>query len=117
VFALRTEKGEFGGREHYHFLMSGLPDNAINNKLCMSIMKTWEKLGGGMARVRIYESRLHGGSYILKCLGEDVYESDKFVQLDVGRSLQLSKSCYKIAASLYRRTHSRATTRKKEACF
>jgi hypothetical protein len=46
-------------------------------------MDQWEKIGGGMARVHEFDSRLNGVGYVLKCLGEapdagDVYESAKF---------------------------------------
>jgi hypothetical protein len=43
----------------------------------------WEKLGGGMARVRKYDSRRQGLEYTLKCLnatngGANLYEVGKF---------------------------------------
>ena len=49
----------------------------------MSIKAQWEKLGGGMARVRKYDSRKQGLEYTLKCLsvtngGANLYEVGKF---------------------------------------
>jgi hypothetical protein len=49
----------------------------------MSIKAQWEVLGGGMARVREYDSRKQGLAYTLKCLnvtngGANLYEVGKF---------------------------------------
>ena len=49
----------------------------------MSIKAQWEVLGGGMARVRKYDSRKQGLEYTLKCLhitsaGANLYEMGKF---------------------------------------
>ena len=49
----------------------------------MSIKAQWEKLGGGMARVREYDSSQQGLEYTLKCLnvtngGANLYEVGKF---------------------------------------
>jgi hypothetical protein len=49
------------------------------------VMDKWEKLGGGMARIHVFDSRLNAGSYILKRNGfklsavdlGDAYESAK----------------------------------------
>jgi len=103
LWCLRMEKGEIGGRKHFHCLISGLPEGSVNVATCFSIMRQWERFGGGMARVRIYNPALHGGEYILKCLGSgaDVYESAKFGE--VGRDLMLSKSVRRVALSSKRR--------------
>ena len=49
----------------------------------MSIKAQWERLGGGMARVRKYDSSEQGLEYLLKCLnyqnaGANLYEVGKF---------------------------------------
>ena len=49
----------------------------------MSMKAQWEKLGGGMARVRKYDSRKQGLEYTVKCLnltnrGANLYEVKKF---------------------------------------
>jgi len=83
VWALRQESGEIGGRLHFHFLIAGLPLYAVQVATCMSLKAQWEKLGGGMARVREYDSREQGLEYMLKCLsvpngGANLYEVGKF---------------------------------------
>lgn len=80
VWALRQESGEISGRLHFHFLIAGLPSFAVQDATSMSIKAQWERIGGGMARVRKYESREQGLEYILKCLnaGANLYEVTKF---------------------------------------
>jgi hypothetical protein len=80
VWALRQEHGEITGRLHFHFLIAGLPPFAVQVATCMSIKAQWEKLGGGMARVREFDSREQGLEYLLKCLnaGANLYEVTKF---------------------------------------
>ena len=83
VWALRQESGEISGRLHFHFLIAGLPLYAVQDATAMSIKAQWEKLGGGMARVREYDSRKQGLEYTLKCLnvtngGANLYEVGKF---------------------------------------
>jgi hypothetical protein len=60
-----------------------LPLYAVQVATCMSVKAQWEKLGGGMARVREYDSRKQGLEYTLKCLnvtngGANLYEVGKF---------------------------------------
>jgi hypothetical protein len=80
VWALRQEHGEITGRLHFHFLIAGLPPYAVQVATCMSIKAQWERIGGGMARVREYDSREQGLEYLLKCLnaGANLYEVTKF---------------------------------------
>jgi hypothetical protein len=58
----------------------------VNQTTCFWLRDKWEKLGGGMARIHVFNSRLDTGWYILKrcefssnavALG-DAYESAKF---------------------------------------
>lgn len=91
--ALSPENGEIGGRFHYHYLLAGLPRQGINIASCFAQMSHWEQMGGGMARVYLFDPSLNGIGYITKCLGEksDVaglcYETAK-----MGASLQLRLS-------------------------
>jgi len=81
LWALRQEAGEIGGRTHFHALIGGLPPHAVNERTCFSVMAAWERLGGGMARCRVFDRTRNGPGYILKCLqdsGADAYESAKF---------------------------------------
>ncbi len=77
----REELGEHLGRRHYHFLLTGLPARAANLSTCFFLMHAWEKIGGGMARVRLYDQGQDGLEYITKCLsGQDAYETSKFAE-------------------------------------
>lgn len=106
IWCLRIEKGEVGGRIHFHFLMAGLPSSAVKVSTCFSMMRQWNRKRGGFARVSVFDPILNGGDYILKNLeytdGGKMYETAKFNSED--SSLILSKSCYRIAASSKRRT-------------
>lgn len=80
-WCLRQEDGETNGRRHFHYLLGGLPRRAVTKSTCFATMANWECLGGGMARVRIFNPALNGVGYITDCLGmagADVYESAKF---------------------------------------
>jgi len=77
----REELGEHLGRRHYHFLLTGLPARAVNISTCFFLMHAWEKIGGGMARVRLYDQGQDGLAYLTKCLyGGDAYETSKFAE-------------------------------------
>jgi hypothetical protein len=82
LWALRQEAGEVGGRLHFHFLFAGVPPKAVQVATCMSIKAQWERIGGGMARVREFDPGQPGLGYILKCLcvraGANLYEVGKF---------------------------------------
>jgi len=66
----RSELGEATGRVHFHLLLSGLDTKRVNRTECFWQQDAWEKLGGGIARIRTYEAVLDGVSYVLKGLGE-----------------------------------------------
>lgn len=83
IWVARQEKGEQTGRLHYHVLIASLPRNRVNERTCLLLKNTWEKFGGGMARIRLFDHELDGVGYILKegskqMNGADVYESSKF---------------------------------------
>jgi len=93
LWCLRQEEGESTGRRHFHYLLGGLPEKAVSMATCFAQMADWEKLGGGMARVRLFDPALSGVGYVTKCLGmsgADAYESSKFDARSSG--LMLSKS-------------------------
>jgi hypothetical protein len=100
IWCLRTERGEATGRIHHHALIAGFPQHARTKATCFSFMKIWEQLGGGMARVSLYSTRLDGVGYVLKgCdeeyrrAGGDFYEMRKFG----GRcDVMLSKSIFSV---------------------
>jgi hypothetical protein len=69
LWVLRLEEGEITRRRHFHLLIGGLPQWSVKRRSCFALMRTWEGLGGGMARMRIYDPRLAGESYLKKGLG------------------------------------------------
>jgi len=94
-WVLRGELGESSGRHHYHLLIAGLDLGRVNRSECFAQMNLWESLGGGMARVRVFNPRLPGVEYTLKGLeqapanvGANAYELSKFDDSSVaGREL------------------------------
>ena len=84
LWCLRQETGEQFGRRHFHYFLAGARGALVNQSTCFWLMDRWEKLGGGMARVHVFDSGLNAGSYILKRNGftgvdlGDSYESAKF---------------------------------------
>ncbi len=68
LWCLRRETGEKTGRWHLHAVIAGLPPSA-GPRNCLALMSQWESLGGGIARVSVYNSSLDGLDYILKGSG------------------------------------------------
>ena len=68
LWCLRRERGESTGRLHQHAVIAGLPPSA-GARNCLALMSQWERLGGGIARVSVYNSSLDGLDYILKGSG------------------------------------------------
>lgn len=97
LWCRRTELGELGGRLHFHCLIGRLPKQRVHPGLCFQLMRRWEGVGGGFARVRVFDSELEGPEYLLKALsGSDAYESAKTVG---GRSdLMLSRSLLEVVS-------------------
>lgn len=102
-FLIREEFGEATDRLHWHALISGLPKGIVSQNTCMFVMGFWEGFGGGMARVRVYDSTGQGAAeYMTDGLegivkdggGANRYEVAKF-GLDDSLMLILSKSLIK----------------------
>ena len=111
LWVLRLERGDLLGRLHFHFLISGLPEQGISMGNRFAMRALWKRIGGGVSRVDLYDSRLHGLPYIaglLNCSASDIgssgamaYESAKF---GAARSvLMLSKSVLKVIKANRRR--------------
>jgi len=92
IWCLRQELGEATGRKHFHYLFGGLPQSAITQSTCFAQMAMWERLGGGMARVRVYDGAQNGVSYIAKCLGSEAKDSYEFSKFASSSDLMLSKA-------------------------
>lgn len=96
-WCLRQEQGETNGRRHFHVLLGGLPEQAVQIQTCFALMAQWEAAGGGMARYRLFNPGLDGVGYVTKCLGmsgADTYESAKFGSKSSG--LMLSHGAEKL---------------------
>lgn len=86
-FVIREEFGEHTNRLHWHALVSGLKPSLVRPTTCLFMMGYWEGIGGGMARVRVYDAAQDGASYLTKGLegkgdwttsGANAYEVGKF---------------------------------------
>jgi hypothetical protein len=75
MWVLRREHGEATGRYHFHALLAGLPPHVVHQGTCLATMKIWERVGGGMARVTVYNPSLDGVDYILKEGDEQIRSS------------------------------------------
>jgi hypothetical protein len=77
-------EGRFADFHALRTTFGTLLTRAVSPTTCFWLQDKWEKLGGGMARIHVFDSRLNAGSYILKrsgfseSVGGDVYESAKF---------------------------------------
>jgi len=82
VWALRQEGDGQASHRHFHFLIAGLPRHAATNRTCSFLSDQWQRLGGGMARIALYDPTLGGVAYILKYSGKAIQmggiESAKF---------------------------------------
>ena len=104
LIALREERGEIGGRFHFHFLLGG---TGSRNRVTLSHQceKLWAKVHGqgAIARCRQYDAALRGVPYVTKCLsggglslGANRYEVRKFDSAD---TLTLSRSVLRVIRS------------------
>lgn len=98
VWALRVERGEKGGRLHYHCLLGGADGKRVTLATCFVLNSLWERLPrAGMARHRLFDRKQAGAvAYVASCLangdtvGADFYESMKFGS--IGSDVTLSNS-------------------------
>lgn len=97
---IREEFGEQTERLHWHALISGCPKGIVRSTTCLYMMGFWEGIGGGMARVRVYDPRQDGVDYMTKDLGHvdlstggaNGYEVGKFSTYKGDDSLMLIPS-------------------------
>ena len=95
LWVSRRERGETFGRLHLHLLIGGASPNWCNVGMCFQLMRSWEAIGGGMARVHLFNARLNAGEYLIKpdsFEGGEAYESSKFdirhVELTVAHAVR-----------------------------
>ena len=76
----REERGDMFGRLHQHFLLRLEDRSFVNLGTCFTLAAKWEhEMGGGMARIRLFDPSLAGVDYTCKNLGGgDTYEAKKF---------------------------------------
>ena len=96
LVALRGERGELGGRFHFHYLLGGLLNVTNVTTLCYRLERAWTRQTGARSvSVRPYDHALAGASYILKCLGgANAYELSKFGSAET--EVTLSASCVRV---------------------
>src|SRR6267143_1652956 len=69
-WCLRLERGPIGGGLHNHFLLAGLPDDALCTSTCATMMQRWkERFGGSESKIQLFEPSLGGLDYVTKSPG------------------------------------------------
>jgi len=69
LWAVRQERGEIGGREHFHVLVGGLPEHRLTERLMSHCRAWWKQCGGGFSWVNAYNGSSEAVQYVLKGLG------------------------------------------------
>lgn len=134
LWVLRFEHGERTLRPHFHCLIGGLPAWAVsdgrrfkrengswdfNNGTCKALEARWSTMGlhpkdkqKRLSRFSLYDARLNGAAYLIKCLGgdsrlaADAHETRRFFQDSTELTISDSIHAYKAA---YLRNHPRKT--------
>ena len=92
-WVLKQEWGEDADFPHFHFLVAGLPPEAVHKQNCRQIREDWLRVGGGYSRVQPYDSTLSGRDYVLKNTGEKSGIARSFLgDLEDTGGLMLSES-------------------------
>ena len=110
LIAVRHERGEIGGRQHFHFLLGG---TEAPNKLtlCFQLEHRWRmQTGAQQVRIRPYSPCGCAGEYLTKSCdwswqGANAYEMAIFDQAD---SVSLSRSitrCLRVSNCITKRRH------------
>ena len=98
VWGLKLERGRWGDRPHFHFVLAGLPA-AKAESACVLLKRWWKVKGGGReADIEIFDPKRNGLDYLAKLPavrpytatwstakfgvnGEDILFSENFVRL------------------------------------
>jgi hypothetical protein len=99
LIALRGEEGEENGRFHFHCLVGG---TLTRNYHTLRHQAEWLwkiQTGGARVDVRQYDRSLAGAAYVVKCLGANTYELNKF---SFANSVTLSSSIFRLIAAMDR---------------
>jgi hypothetical protein len=98
LWVVREERGEKGGRYHFHALLAGFPRERRNRVEEFSLRSIWQEVGGGFADVRTFDAQLRGVRYVLKGLTEwsrnnaNAFEAGRFNE-EGDRTLILADAC------------------------
>lgn len=85
VWIVREEFGEVTNRLHWHALVSGVPKSLVRSTTCLFMMGYWEGIGGGMSRVRTFDARKDGASYVTKGLDEGQFTKSGADRYEIGK--------------------------------
>src|SRR5262245_48289898 len=102
LIALRCERGEIGGRVHFHFLMGGTETRNATT-LSFQLRHEWRQHLRSSSHIRPYDHALAGVAYVTKCLsttGADDYEMRKFAPAAV--EVTCSRSIFRVVRKLER---------------
>jgi len=110
LIAFRAERGEIGGRFHFHYLLGGLETTNIHAS-CHRLEHDWKaRTSGARVEIRPYDRARSGADYIAKCLGaKNAYELTKFSSAD---SVTLSRSVALVVGRINRHVERRDRTHK-----
>src|SRR5208283_5288443 len=78
LIALRGEEGEHDGRFHFHCLVGGTTTRNYHTLLHQAEWLWKIQTGGARVDVRQYDRSLAGAEYVVKCLGANAYELNKY---------------------------------------
>ena len=99
LIALRGEEGEEHGRFHFHCLVGGTLTRNYHTLLHQAEWLWKIQTGGARVEVRQYDRSLAGAEYVVKCLGANTYELNKY---SFANSVTLSSSIYRLIAAMDR---------------
>ena len=99
LIALRGEEGEENGRFHFHCLVGGTLTRNYHTLVHQAEWLWKIQTGGARVDVRQYDRSLAGADYVLKCLGANTYELNKF---SFANTVTLSSSIFRLIAAMDR---------------
>ena len=99
LIALRGEEGEENGRFHFHCLVGGTLTRNYHTLLHQAEWLWKIQTGGARVDVRQYDRSLAGAEYVVKCLGANTYELNKF---SFANLVTLSSSIFRLIAAMDR---------------
>jgi len=99
LIALRGEEGEENGRFHFHCLVGGTLTRNYHTLIHQAEWLWKIQTGGARVDVRQYDRSLAGAEYVVKCLGANNYELNKY---SFANTVTLSSSIFRLIAAMDR---------------